>query len=755
MDEPTGLRKRMAPPLTMIGVVLLGAMMPMYRNHIFYYWDDTAAAAVPVWQRVGEAIYQGRFPLLELDMWRGGNFAAEAATGIWNPVEVLLAVATHGIDNVALAITLIKIVFMVLFAAGTYLLAREYGARPWIAAAVGAAIPLSGYVLFMDATSWINALVTYGFLPFVWWTARRAARSGASLVWVVVAGYLLCSTGNPYALVSFGLCIFALIVETWVAFDRRRILGLIGAGAAVVLLNVVVYLPFAMTASVSYRRNSNTFNDGFLTPQLQDFLAVSNPILQPMVPIWGGLTPTFPALYLAWFVLPLLPWLRWKVLAERRRELTGLYVSTAVYALLVLGPSQLGMFRWPIRLLPFLFLPLIVIWAVLASEGLQRNKARARTIGSLAIVAVGAYVGWADLPATGTRQFVMVALVAAAVLLLIKVGVGRLGGFAVMAGGTILFLAAQLYWFPGNNSVANYQFPTSEKLLEERFGDRYTGMTVQLADLYRVRADELHPGGAYRDLTFGSNYSLAGVETLTAYSGVGFNPMDQATCAVYQGSLVCPDLWDRLWATPSGADRNLADLLRAETVVVQNALLDTRDFPAPAGWRQAESTGRVVVWRRIDPVPFPDGRLSSAPDGIRIESDRMTGEVSEEVRFSDADGGKLVFARLNWPGYQARLNGQDLPVRMGPNGLVEVELPDDVSEGTLELDWVMPGMGIGLAAASIGLLMAVGLGIAPYVRRRRSTEEVAADEQPAIDGPRDGRLPVSASTSAVGDSRDD
>src|SRR2546430_10411202 len=49
---------------------------------------------------------------LELDMWRGGNFPAEAATGMWNPVVVLLAVATHWIDNMALAITIVKTIFM-------------------------------------------------------------------------------------------------------------------------------------------------------------------------------------------------------------------------------------------------------------------------------------------------------------------------------------------------------------------------------------------------------------------------------------------------------------------------------------------------------------------------------------------------------------------------------------------------------------------------------------------------------------------
>ncbi|GAA0240000.1 hypothetical protein GCM10010492_43930 [Saccharothrix mutabilis subsp. mutabilis] len=744
-DQRPGRAGRLTPPLTMIGLVLLGAAMPLYRNSVFYYWDDTAAVAVPVWQRMGEAIGQGRFPLLELDMWRGGNFAAEVATGMWNPVEVLLAILTERIDNVAVAITVVKLVFLVMFSLGTYLLAREYGAKPWVAAAVGAAIPLSGYVLFMDGTSWINGIITYGFMPYVWWTARRTARAGKSAVWVVVAGYLACTTGNPYELVSMGLCILAVMIEAWLVFDRKRVLNLMAAGAAVVLLNVIVYLPFALTASVSYRRDSRTLNDGFLAPQLQDFLAMSNPALQPMVNIWSGLTPTFPALYLAWFVLPLVPWLRWRVLKERRRELMGLYFYTAAYTLLVLGPSQLSVFRWPMRLVPFLFLPLVVGWAVVASQGLQRTGFRARMIASLAIVAVGGYLGWAALPSTDRRQTVTAVLVAVMVVLLVKVGVDRFKGFAVMAVGTLAFLAAQLYWFPGNYSVTDYRFPTSEKLLEERFSKRYEGMTIQIADLGKVDPNDKHPDGAYRDLTFGSNYSLAGVETLTAYSGVGFNAMDAAMCTAYQGSTWCPEAWSSLWKTPAGADRPLADLLRAQTVVVQNTLIDTRDFPAPAGWRKAESTNRVVVWERVDPLPYSGGRLSSAPSGVRIESDRMTGDVAEEVRFSGADGGSLVFARLAWPGYEATIDGKAVPVRLGPAGLVTVDLPAGVDSGTLKLDWVMPGLGAGLISGAAGLLITLVLGVADVVgRRRRKRDEPTTDRPEAGKSGEQAPLPVGA-----------
>ena len=49
---------------------------------------------------------------------------------------------------------------------------------------------------------------------------------------------------------------------------------------------------------------------------------------------------TVPATFLVWFVLPLLPWLRYGVLRRRARELVGLGVITVLYLALTLGPSQ-------------------------------------------------------------------------------------------------------------------------------------------------------------------------------------------------------------------------------------------------------------------------------------------------------------------------------------------------------------------------------------------------------------------------------
>ncbi|WP_172803333.1 hypothetical protein [Alloactinosynnema sp. L-07] len=726
-DSTAGRRgfPRWLPPLLMLAVVGVGAALPLIRNHIFYLWDDTAAAGLPNWLQMAESVTKGRIPLLELEMWRGGNFAAEGVGGMWNPVVVAVAIGTYYIDNMAIAITLAKTFFMMVMAGGSYLLARGYGVRPTLAATLGAALPLAGYSLFVDGTAWVNALILTAFTPWLWWTARRVLHQGGSLVWVVVAGYLCCSLGNPYGLLSTGFVFLGVMVEAWVSGKRPKIVGLVLSGVAVLMMSVLVYLPLLLTSHVGYRAGSRTYNDEFLAPTLTDFMGMSTPTFQPYIVNFNVPYLTVPVMYLAWFVLPLLPWLRWRVLRDRWRSLSAIYLFGAIYLLLMLGPSQVWMFRWPLRLIDFMWFAVGLLFVIMASAGLDRTHWKRRAFGSVGIIGFGAYLAWSDVPMHAHRHALGALVVIVLVAALVRFDVISRLGYAVFAVGTLIVLALQVTWFPGWYNVNNYQFPNSRALIEERFA-KYDGLTVQIADLYKVPPGSLLPDKAYQDMLWGNLYSVAGVESTTAYSGIGYTLLDEKLCAQYEGSTTCPDAWNRMFRTVPGYDgATFADLINARTVVVQNALINTANWTAPPGWHRSvedEDSGLTTVWKRTDPPRFPDGRLSHVPDGVTIDSDAKTDRIDEKVRFTrdSADGeAKLTFARLNWPGYTATVNGTDVPVGTGFAGLVEVPLPKGVTSGEIELKWTPPGFTAGVAGYVAGGTLTLGLAVVPWLLRRR------------------------------------
>lgn len=723
-ERPPRARRGWIAVLSMLAVTLVGSLVPLLRTPGFYFWDDTEGVAVGVWQRIASDLLSGQNPFLQLDMWRGGNLIAEAATGMWNPVMLVLMIGTYPIDDVAIAITIAKLILFLLTAGGVYLLARQYGASSWMSAAAGATLALSGWAIFMDGSSWINGSAITAFTPWAWWALRRAYLGGFR-PWAIVLAAALCylvpSTGNPYGFLTLAVVFLAIAVEAIVTRRARAIWWLVGIGVGVVLTVVVVYLPFLLTSAYGFRANSGISNDEFLAVGFSDLFGMSTPTHQPYIKMFGGNPMGFPGTYLGWFVLPLLPWLRWRLLRGVWRTLTSVLVFGGFFLLVTLGPSQLGMFRWPARLVPFLYLAIIVLFAVLASKGLHRDRRVVRSWISAGIILLGVWIAFSDVPgAFKWHGLVTIGVIAGTALVVFRVGTGP-RGFAVMTGGLVLFMGAQVMLTPSNQNVADYEMPTSRSAMQQQFADRADGLTVQVFDIQVLVGQHKAPG-RWDDLLAGNMPSVAGFESTTAYSGIGFTPFDGALCMSYNGG-TCAAAWDALWQRPRGSDVPLSDLLGAKYVVVLKNFADNAQVPD--GWSVSKTTDIVTIYSRNAPLPFPQGTLTHIAGGAEVTTDERTGQTGERLAVSATPGDStLTFGRIAWPGYSATLDGVPIPTRIGPAGLLTVTLPAR-SSGELILNFTPPGLYAGLAMAGGGLAVLVGCVILA-ARRRGRTATIAS-----------------------------
>ncbi len=702
-------RRSWLPVVSMLGATLVGSLLPLIRTPTFYYWDDTAGVAVGVWQRIAENVISGTPPFLQIDMWRGGNFIAEAATGMWNPVMLGLMVGTYPLDDVGIAITVAKFVLFLLTSGGVYVLARSFGATPWLAAVAGTTLALSGWALFMDGSSWINGTAITALTPWAWWALRRCYLGGFRPGGIIVAAifaYLVPSTGNPYGVLTLAVVFLAVAVEAILARRPKALLWLAAIGAGVVLTVVVVYLPFLLTSSYGVRTASGIWNDEFLAVNLSNILGMSSPTHRPYILMFGSNPMGFPGTYLGWFVLPLLPWLRWKSLRGQWRRLSGLLVFGGVFLIFTLGPSQLGMFRWPARLIPFVYLAVIVLFVVIASRGLNRERMKLRAVLSGAIVLAGTWMAYSDVPGAWKWHALVTVLVAAGIgAVVFWSGFTSWRTFVVLAGGMVLFLVPQLALTASNQNVADYRMPSSKSEMRAQFLDRSDGLVVQVFDIQQLVAEHPYPE-RWEDLLAGNMPSVAGFESTTGYTGIGFNAFDNALCMSYNGG-TCAAAWDELWRTPKGAEAPLADLLKAKYVVVLNDYADNRR--APAGWTEVEQTGVVTVYERDAALPYPDGTISVVGNGVDVVSDERSGATGEHATVSTGDGDdtRVTFARIAWPGYTVTVDGESVPTEIGPAGLLEVTLPAGLEAAELKVSFTPPGLLISGIAAAVGLVVIV------------------------------------------------
>ncbi|KAA5827197.1 GtrA family protein [Saccharopolyspora hirsuta] len=671
-------------------VVAVLGQIPLLVNPSFYFWDDSAAQFLPMWHRLGERLLAGDWPLaLDLDSWMGGNLAAEALFGIWNPVHLLDFLLVVWIGDLAIAAAVVKTQFLVILGVGTFLLCRSYGATRGIASALGAALPVSGFVLYFQAGSWAGGLMGLAWVPWAWWALRGTDRVPAFVAWLLC--FLCVSAGDPYSVLALCLVFVGLLVEG----GRSRVrLVLLGVAVAAVL--PLVYGPVLSASEVGWRSGYAFFNIGQLVPGIGDLLNASLPSFLPQIPTFGTFRMSVPGTYFAWFAVPLLAWLDWRAVRWRSCAV----VLAGCYFLLCLGPSNLWLFRWPLRNVVVLHLAVAVLLAVALSGGLRTDRFKVRLACSAGSMLVAGYLAVAAWPAQAPKHLVSLLVVGVLVLLVLRTRMLA----AVLHLGTACVLALQVLWFPVNRDIAAYNFPTDVGELRARFAPLNTGTVVQIADRGLIPPEQIASRQAWSRLLFGNMPAAAGMANLVSYTGIGYDALHTELCLNYFGA-TCPHAYDRLWK-PDG----LADQLRAEHVVVQRRLREVS--AAPEGWRIARRDPEVVVLSREAPIAWPEGRLGAAR-GVRVLDDVQHGQVQETVRFADAgERSELVFARLAWPGYRAEVDGRPVPVGATEAGLLRVSLPSS-SNGVLALSWSPPGFAWHIALLCVGAALAAVLSAVP------------------------------------------
>ncbi|MBC2641446.1 MULTISPECIES: hypothetical protein [unclassified Rhodococcus (in: high G+C Gram-positive bacteria)] len=699
------------------------ATIPRIVDNRFYYAGDMLESFVPSWHRIGTELLAGRWLAVNPDAWIGGNYAGEAAYGLYNPVNLANYTLTAKFEDLSVAAFVIMTEFLALFALATYLLCREYGARRGPAILAGLTIPFSGFTLFYEAGGWPSGMMAVAWVTLFWWSALRLSRGRTPALVTFLIGALTVSMGNPYAALGAVVVLLGLGIGLLVQREFFRLLVLVITGACAGTAALVTYLPLFLSVDVTTRAGSTgIFNDTFLQPQLGGLAAMSSPSYLPVIMTFGGPVEVIPSLYLAWFVLPLLPWLPWGRIRAlfaspgfRRthgRQLISLGVITVVYFLFTFGPSNVGMFRWPIRLVEYLYLCVLIGLSLALSLGVARDRVCRRATASAVLIALGFYLAFSSSPALTGRHALFALLIAALCAIAYFAGrAGRSGLVAALVLGTAAVTAAQVWSLTHDVETGSRADPSSTSRLSAQT-DRYQGTVLQLAALDATPAGDITAGR----ILFGNEIMAStAAGSVNAYTGIGFTEFQEALCMDYRGA-VCPGVYGALWQPVNAAiPIPLIDYLRVSTLVVQHALLpEVETAPPPPGWHVTERSDTRTVLQRDRPLTLP-GRVSFASDGVRVVSSESS-PATETVRVTGS-GGTVSLARLAWPGYSATVDGEPVPATAGWHGLLEVTVPPGDHE--VVVTFRPPRQNLSVAAFGAATVVVLILTVADVVVRRR------------------------------------
>jgi hypothetical protein len=702
----------------------LGSLIPLATNNRFYYFDDTQAGAFGIWFEIGSKLSEGEWPLFSDSAWGAGNYAAEGQWGIWNPVILCIGWLASRSPNIVVFSTILKIVFLCVLAAGTFLLARNYRASPEWSAVAGVAVTLSGFTVYIDAASWVTGLMVFSLLPITWYGLRRMALEARNPVSALAPAYILITIGYVHGTILLVIVFAGLLTEAWLHRNRSGALRLVLAGLVCGLVALAVYLPGVLTAPVTARSGGIT-NNGFLTPDITGLLTSWVPGSLPQVTGWWGSFSPVPVLYVAWF-LPLFAIVDYAKVKAAGRELSALGVVGLVALALTLAPSDLGPLRFPIRIMPYVSLAALLALSVMISRFRAPKLDRRRLVIIGALVLSGLYLAWSQYPSFRVAALFGVLAVGGITALLYVLYSPRLrprfNGPVVVAGGILLvsmvIVAGQHVAFK-SSPLPDYGMPDSP--------GGYSGQLPAAKGGTFIVGDPTKLGpGIWNETLAANSWYLNPAAVQNLYSPIMFAKYADDLCISSHG-WTCAAAGQKLFETDALTHKPLADLLSIDTVQLLRdpepdpLYNDVFAGPPPSGWHVASKSADAVVWVRDEPV-LDTGQVVWSSDGTALS---LVSESNQEVtlhvdRMGDGPG-KAVLSRLAWPGYDA-----DGAVISAPHRgyLVEMEIPAGSAGKTITLRFEPPGWPIVVGAivlawaASIGWIFAALL---LHRRRRRSS----------------------------------
>ena len=689
----------------------------------FTWFGDNTESFYPMWHMVGSALREGRWLGFDPTGFAGANVVGESGYGLFNPVTLANAVFISGFDELARASFLVTAEFLILLGLAVRRLALAYGACRATAFAVGVIVPFSGFTLYWDAGNWIGGLMSITWVVWTWGAARRFATGAGGPAALVAFGALAVTVGYPYALLGVVVVLAGTTVELGSARRYGRLGGLVVAGLCIGAVALLTYLPLMAALPMGYRDGAPTVsNVSYLAPSIGDLLGLSSPTLLPEINAWGGRSDVVPSVYLSWVMLPLLPWLRWRSSGDWRARL-GLLVPTGFFLLCTLGPDRLWMFRWPLRLVEYSWVGLVVCFAILLSAGLTTDRLPRRAGISAAIVTAGFFFAWSSTPDAALAHLgwtaAVGALVAGTIIAVLRRGMRAFPAMVLVGTMVVTPAQAAVHGWDHHPVVPDLDLGRVSDLAAVRgASETFRGTVLQLSNVYTIGDEGATLGGR---LTYGNMLAAAGYVSVNHYTGIGYAAFQRSLSFDHRGSLLNNDPMRQLNRNVPGYRTPLVDVLGVDTLVLTRGAYQPEDYRPRPGWRTVlRDEARIVVQRREVPTPGPRVTPSPGVDVVAAEDDGLGSRIS--VR-SD-EGGTVLLNRLNWPGYRASTDdGRAVEVSEGPHGLVELTVPPG---GTVvHLEYEIPGLRTGLVAALVGILAALAHQLLWRRANRRAEGSVA------------------------------
>jgi len=666
----------------------------------FFYIDDKQAFFIPYMTDIAAQLLQGELPFLSLSTVFGGNYSIDWQHGLLNPISLLSYLLVHSTHNMQLAGAFLAAMYATILSVGIYLLARSYSIAPKPALLFTLVIATNNFLLYWAGSSWHNHLSGLTWFVWSWFFIQQCGnRTVYGPLGLMISTYLLLTSGFVQAALAACMLMGVFLAQALRDHNFLKLLDILSGGSIALLLALPSLLPAFFTFSYS-ARESSVSNNEFLTPSIGDYLLGGAAAYLSKIPSYSGNWHT-PIFYLSWLFPPLLflinPANAYKLLIK----LAPILLLLIPLLLLGTGAENLGPIRYPFRFIPFVHIAAgIVLFSLLFESGPLEITAKRKRYAQSIIVLMVIAASLEKPSVSGNLVAGILTLIFLSLAIARYQQQGKNAFLCILFLSTILIFFVTHFWEPINLDIADWGGPSQRDPESLPSIKNFHGYSLALGP---ITPHTTSPSGP--ELPIAATGILKGTYTFNGYTPFGHKALQQELCIGERTQTDCPEGVAKWTESDPQTSTSLLDLFKISQITAQYGMW--WDGIAPrleATWHSVKKGNEVEIFERNTPITLP-GTLSWHPKNIQLAAAKPLRNQHESLTIEkNPDGGRLIFARLFWPGYKASFNGEPLEVIAHRGFLVAIDLPANAT-GQLKIWFRPPGLFLGLGAATAGLLL--------------------------------------------------
>jgi hypothetical protein len=714
----TTRNKNLAITFFSLATIVLLPFCLYLQNNRFFYIDDKVADYIPKLLDIARILQSGEFPFLSTNLMNGGIYAAEFQEGIYNPVILLSALLLDSFNNLALGACVLTIFFLLVAFGGYYLLAVGFGIRRGWANIFALSVSLNCFLLYWYTSAWFNPVNGTAFLPYALWSSlilMRRVTLKTSFIFLLSC-FMAVSAGWPSTLLVLAAFMVLMLGDIlFIQKDRKKFIQnlLIYFGTALVC--TIPVLPLLLSNGMFTRASVTQNLSNFLTGSLQGLVMFSFPAFKDFMHTWAGYKKLpFNTYYAAWYALPLLGFLDFKKINIWKKHIWLLLSLTITFGIATLGPEHMGPLRFPIRMLQYYHIFGILL-ILLLSETCGFSLTRQRLVLSLSFFAFQAILALQVNPENlNTISFYFAALVVLTIVtfFILKRKEGLEVSTPWVLIGTIALLVS-IYAADYHGRGVDWNVPAVRS--------EYSSLGYAEGGYLLFNGGYLGSQKKHREFRPATTGLIWNDKIVNGYSPLGNKFFRQKISISDHGNITSWKMTRKgmeFFEVDPVTGLELLELMKVSRIISFKGKWGANmNDAASDSWKVDEKEHTFVFNHR--PYDYP-GHISWLDKGIEIVKVVKQQHRTEQylIRNNTPSEGRIVFARLWWPGYRATINGKELPLERYAGFLISVLVPKQ-AQGNLSLTFTPPGFYLGLILSFIGLALVLVVNLFACKSNRR------------------------------------